>query len=146
MEGSWLHTKWTQKWSSSVVSDSLWAMDSSLPGSSIHGIFHASILEWVTISFSRRSSQPRDWTSVSHIVDRRFTVWATREVHKKWKWLGCVQLFMTQNSPGQNTGVGSLSLLQGIFLTQELNWGLLHCRQILYQLSNQGSPHQEVPK
>ena len=39
------------------------------------------------------------------------------------------------NSPGQNTGVGSLSLLQGIFLTQELNQGLLHCRWILYQLS-----------
>ena len=39
--------------------------------------------------------------------------------------------------PGKlkNTGVGSLSLLQGIFPTQELNWGLLHCRQILYQLS-----------
>ena len=35
----------------------------------------------------------------------------------------------------KNTGVGSLSLLQGIFLTQESNWGLLHCRQILYQLS-----------
>jgi len=39
-----------------------------------------------------------------------------------------------------NTGVGSLSLLQGIFLTQELNTGLLNCRQILYQLSYQGSP------
>ena len=35
----------------------------------------------------------------------------------------------------ENTGVGSLSLLQGIFPTQGLNWGLLHCRQILYQLS-----------
>ena len=44
------------------------------------------------------------------------------------------------NSPGQNTGVGSLSLLQGIFPTQESNQGLLHCRQILYQLSYQGSP------
>ena len=43
------------------------------------------------------------------------------------------------NSPGQNTGVGNLSLLQGIFPTQESNWGLLHCRQILYQLSYQGS-------
>ena len=41
------------------------------------------------------------------------------------------------NSLGQNTGVGNLSLLQGIFPTQELNWGLLHCRQILYQLSYQ---------
>ena len=43
-------------------------------------------------------------------------------------------------SPGQNTGVGSLSLLQGIFPTQELNRGLLHCRWILYRLSHQGSP------
>ena len=44
--------------------------------------------------------------------------------------------------PGKpmNTGVGSLCLLHGIFLTQELNWGLLHCRWILYQLSYQGSP------
>ena len=44
------------------------------------------------------------------------------------------------NSPGQNTGVGSLSLLQGIFPTQEWNLGLLHCRWSLYQLSYQGSP------
>ena len=44
------------------------------------------------------------------------------------------------NSPGQNTGVGSLSLLQGIFPTQGLNPGLPHCRQILYQLSHKGSP------
>ena len=44
------------------------------------------------------------------------------------------------NSPGQNTGVGSLSLLQGIFPTQRSNPGILHCRQILYQLSYQGSP------
>ena len=44
------------------------------------------------------------------------------------------------NSPGQNTGVGSLSLLQGIFLTQGSNLGFLHCRQILYQLSHKGNP------
>ena len=44
------------------------------------------------------------------------------------------------NSPGQNTGVGSLSLLQGIFPTQDLNPGLPHCRWILYQLSHKGSP------
>ena len=44
--------------------------------------------------------------------------------------------------PGKpkNTGRESLSLLKGIFLTQELNWGLLHCRWILYQLSHKGSP------
>ena len=52
----------------------------------------------------------------------------------KWKQLSCVRLF----SPGQNTGVGSHSLLQGIFPIQGLNTGLLHCRQILYQLSYQG--------
>ena len=43
----------------------------------------------------------------------------------------------------KNTGVGSLSLLQGNFLTQELNWGLLNHRQILYQLSYQGSPQKK---
>ena len=43
------------------------------------------------------------------------------------------------NSLGQNTGVGSLSLLEGIFPTQGLNSGLLHCRWILYQLSHKGS-------
>ena len=48
-------------------------------------------------------------------------------------------LYSLWNSPGQNTGVGSLSLLQQIFLTKELNWGLLHCKRILYQLSYQGS-------
>ena len=46
----------------------------------------------------------------------------------------------TWNSPGQNTGVDSLSLLQGIFPTQGSNPGLLHCRQILYQLRHKGSP------
>ena len=49
-------------------------------------------------------------------------------------------LYSPWNSPGQNTVVGSLSLLHGIFPTQELNWGLLHCRWILYQLSYEGSP------
>ena len=49
-------------------------------------------------------------------------------------------LYSPWNSPAQNTGVGSLFLLQGIFPTQELNWVLLHCRQILYQLSYEGSP------
>ena len=50
--------------------------------------------------------------------------------------------FLPSEPPGKpkNTGVGSLSLLQGIFPTQESNWGLLNCRQILYQLSYLGSP------
>ena len=49
-------------------------------------------------------------------------------------------LYSPWNSPGQNTGVGSLSLLQGIFPTQGSNPGLPHGRWILYQLSHKGSP------
>ena len=52
-------------------------MDCSLPGSSVHGIFQARLLEWVAISFSSGSSQPKDQNWVSHTADRRFTVWAT---------------------------------------------------------------------
>ena len=59
-------------------------MDCRLPGSSVHGIFQAVVLEWIAISFSKGSSQPRDWTQVFHIVDRRFTIWATREVTRKY--------------------------------------------------------------
>ena len=54
-------------------------MDCSLPGYSVHGIFHERVLEWVAISFSRGSSQPWDGTQVSCIVGRHFTIWATRE-------------------------------------------------------------------
>ena len=49
-------------------------------------------------------------------------------------------LYSPWNSLGQSNRVGSLSLLQGIFPIQESNQGLLHCRQIRYQLSYQGSP------
>ena len=55
-------------------------MDCSLPGSSVHGILQARILDRIAISFSRESSQPRDWTWVTCIARRFFTVWATREV------------------------------------------------------------------
>ena len=63
-------------------------MDCSPWGSSIHGIFQARVLEWVAISFSRGSSQPRDWTQVSCIVGKCFTIWATREVRRQVKWSG----------------------------------------------------------
>ena len=49
-------------------------------------------------------------------------------------------LYSPWNSPGQNTGVGNISLLQGIFPTQGSNPGFLHCRWIQYQLSHKGSP------
>ena len=57
-------------------------MDCSLPGSSVHGIFQARVLERVAISFSRGSSWPMDGTQVSYIVGRHFIIWATREVSK----------------------------------------------------------------
>ena len=50
----------------------------------VHGIFQARILEWVAFPFSRESSQPRDWTQVSHIAGRFFTSWSTREAQKYW--------------------------------------------------------------
>ena len=58
----------------------LWdPMDYSLPGSPVHGILQARILEWVAIPFSRGSSWPRDQTWVSWTTGRFFTVWATRK-------------------------------------------------------------------
>ena len=76
-------------------------MDCSLPGSSVHGIFQAIVLEWIAISFSRGSSQPRDWTLVSRIIDRCFTIWATREIvspdkyfrRMKAEWGCCQEIF-----------------------------------------------------
>ena len=78
--------------------------------------------------------------------------WGLKLVYDKVKWreshsvmsesLQRHALYSPRNSPGQNTGVGSISLLQGIFSTQRLNSGLPHCRRILYQLSHKGSPVQ----
>ena len=76
----------------------------------VHGILQARILEWVAFPFSRGSSQPRDQTQVSHIA--------------------------ADSSPAEppgkpkNTAMGSLSLLQRLYLTQESNQGLLHYEQI----------------
>ena len=78
----------------------------------VHGILQARI-----VAFSRRSSQPRDGTQVSRIAQAD-------------------SLPAEPQGKPKNTGVGSLSLHQQIFPTQESNQGLLHCRQILYQLSN----------
>ena len=87
-----------------TLSDS---MDCSLPGSSVHGIFQARVLEWVAIVFAQSCPGlclPMDCSP--------------------WNYLR------------QNPGVGSRSLLQRIFPTQRSNPGLLHRRQILYHLSH----------
>ena len=78
---------WIVKRSHLVVSNSLRPVDCSLPGSSVHGILQARILEWVAISFSRRSSQPRDQTRRAdalpseppgNLQNERHSAWATR--------------------------------------------------------------------
>ena len=75
------------------------------------------IMDWVAYPFFSRSSQHRNLTGVSCIAGGFLISWAQGKL--------------------KNTRVGSLSLLQQIFPTQESNWGLLHCRLILYQLSYQ---------
>ena len=69
-------------------------MDCSPPGSSIHGILQARILEWVAISFSRGSSRPRDRTQVSHTAGRCFNLWATLlEYYPITKWMNWISMY-----------------------------------------------------
>ena len=82
--------------SPSVVSNSLRPHGLSPPGSSVHGILQARILEWVAISFSRESSWPRDPMQVSCTAGRFFTIWATTEA-----WL-CL-LNILNNKCSRNT-------------------------------------------
>ena len=176
-------------------------MDCSLPGSSIHGIFQAGVLEWGAIAFYFLTisiviscslfishldsylsslplvSPPFNLRQCCQIWFHNFIVPNTRIMGTGMKFLivhGIINnkkkmnkgwygealfhkvklsespsvvsdslwphgLYSPWNSPGQNTGVGSCSLLQEIFPTQGLNLGLLHCRWILYQLSHKGN-------
>ena len=117
-----------------------------LPGSSVHGIFQAIVLEWIATSFSRGSSQPRAQIWVSCMVDKTLYHLSHQGSPKSQSCsvvsdsLPSHALYSPWNSSGRNTGAGSLSLLQGIFPTQGLNPGLPHCRRILNQLSHRGSP------
>ena len=90
----------------------------------VHGILQTRILGWITSPFSRDLPNPG--------IESRCPTLQANSLQAK--------------PPGKpkNTGVDSLSLLQQIFLTKESNQGLLHCRQILYQLSFQGSPNPYI--
>ena len=71
-------------------------MDCSPPGSSVYGILQARILEWVAISSFRGFSRPKDWTCVSYITGRFFTIWATRKAQymiPKWKRGSCFHVW-----------------------------------------------------
>ena len=103
------------------------------------------VLLCAQIIFSRLSLHAHNFKYHLHIIVSQVHIWSPDMTCWKWKSLSRVQLFATpwtvpMNSPGQNTGVGSLFLLQGIFPTQGSSPGLLHCRRILYQLSHKGSP------
>ena len=136
-------------------------MDRSPPGSSVHGILQARILEWISIPFSRWTSWPRGQTQVSCIAGRFFTIWATGKtlpISHNWLWnverwaLLCsvIQLCLTlcnhldcslpgssvhEIFSGKNNGVSWHFLLQGISPIQKSKphlWVSWIHRQILY--------------
>ena len=114
----------------------------SIPGSGRsagEGIGYPLRYSWVSLVAQLVKNPPAMWeTWVQSLswgdpLQKRKTNYSSSLV---WRILWTT--YSPQNSLGQNTGVGSLSLLQGIFLTQGSNPGLPHCRQILYQLSYHG--------
>ena len=113
----------------------------------------ALILDFLMLSFKSAFSLFSFTSSKGSLVPLHFLPLAWYHLHI-WMYLvtqSCLTLCNPMNyslpgssvhedSPGKNTGVGCLALLQGIFPTQGSNPGLLHCRRILYHLSHQGSP------
>ena len=99
------------KWSCSVVPNSLWPHGLySLPGSSIHGIFQARMLELVATSFSRGSSWPRDRTWVSRTAGRLFTIWATRGSPTHIRESLCILLTIISPQPRTVNYIGTQSM------------------------------------
>ena len=107
----------------------IYAQTLSVTEGSLMCKWFSTLISWYVFSSFSISGNDTPDQSLSHV--RLFaTTWTVVRQAPLCPW----------NSPGENTGVGSLSLLQGIFLTQESNRGLLHYRQILYQLSYKGNP------
>ena len=105
-------------------------VDCSLPGSSVHWILQARILEWAAISFSRVSSWPRDWTRVSRIAGRHFNLWATREAFFKWQNVDKLSNFL-----GSKCWTCILNLNKLHLEAQCLIWNAkFHCHEF-YELS-----------
>ena len=127
-------------------------MGCKLPGSSVHGILQARILERVAISYSRESSQPRDQTmslaspaleadslQLSHLIGDMLCLVSQLRL-TLFNPMDCTasSFSVHRDSSGKNTGMSCHVLLQGIFPTQGRNPELPHCRWILYWLSHQG--------
>ena len=139
-------------------------IDCNLPGSFVHGISQARVPEWVAIFFCKKDPCKTFKhfplhleiffgiiylisSKIPHLVVTRNFLWHGQKIESEVKNHSVMSnslqpcgLYSPWNSPGQNTGVGSCSLLQGIFPTQGSNPGLPHYRHILYQLSHQGIP------
>ena len=137
-------------------------MDCNLPGSSVHWILQARILEWVAISSSRGSSQPKDQTHVSCIAGGFFTVWATALLSRPmpvqtslipalvpsvseslscvWlfanPWIGAHQAPPSMGFPNQEYWSGLPFPSSGDLPNPGVEHGLPHCRQTLYCLSH----------
>ena len=131
-------------------------MDCSPPGSSVHGIFQARVLEWGAIAFSGKTiaftiqllfsvetkgdvqpSGSRLGRSVSGTVVAR-RVWLSAAA---WAWLDT--LLSSRGSPGKSAAVCCCFLLQGIFPAQGSNLSLLHCRQTVYS-EPRGKPNLKI--
>ena len=141
--------KWKWKTLSHVL---LFTTPWTPPGSSVHGILQARILKWIVISFSRGSSQSRDWTQVSCIA-RVPTSWASlvpqlvKNLPAMWfhPWAGKI-LWRWERLPAaviwteEFHGLCSPWGRKQWDMTEQLSLSLLHCRQTLYHRSHQGSP------
>ena len=112
--------------------------DCSPPGSSVHGILQATILEWVAMSSSRGSYQPRDRTQVSHILGGFFTIWATREAQEY-----CMVAYPFSRVSSQSKDWTGVSCIAGRFSTswamREVPFTLYLLKFLYHKFSYQGS-------
>ena len=122
----------------SGVSDSLWPHELYSPWNSLDqntGVGSHFLLQGIFLTWGLNPDLPH----CKKILYQLSHKWSEVKVAQLCPTL-CDPMDCPWNSPGQNTGMGSLSLLQGIFPTQWSNPSLSHCRWILYQLSHKGSP------
>ena len=118
---------------------SLYIYVHSLGRTTYQMLLYKIVLETVpTVPVGFNKSHYKEYTTGSQMLLKLNNQSESRSVVSNSLWPH--GLYSPWNSPGHNTGVGSLSLLQGIFPTQGSNSGFPHYRQILYQLSHQGSP------
>ena len=130
--GKLTHPSWNCAWADSSATRVSYSSAANLSQSEGSGLSFST--SWLGRGW------PQETESKTKIGDR------SSQIFTSWKNL-CEKCFIwphglysSWNSPGKNTGMGSLSLLHGIFPTQGLKPGLPHCRWFLYQLSHQGSP------